>query len=306
MSITTLTHALSRRSFAIAVAALTGSVVIAGCSSPSEADLTGGNTSQGDGAGAANVGARTPQQIQDSGSIIIGTFADKAPFGSLVSNDQYEGYDIEYGNRIGQDLGVDVQWVSVDAASRVEFLKSGKVDVILANFTITPERAEQVDFANPYMKVSFGAVSPQSAPVTDESQLADKKILIVRGTTQDAWISKHHPDWDVTKYEQYSDVTNALADGRGDVWITDNTEALAYSAKNDEFVTGIASFGEESTIAAAVQKGNDELRNWLNDDLTKLGEQQFFHEAYQKTLEPAYGDVVNPDDIVVEGGVVTK
>ena len=64
-------------------------------------------------------------------------------------NGNYQGYDIELANRLGQDLGVDVELVSTEAANRVEYLQTGKVDVILANFTVTPERAEAVDFADP-------------------------------------------------------------------------------------------------------------------------------------------------------------
>ncbi|MFE1523097.1 transporter substrate-binding domain-containing protein [Schaalia turicensis] len=287
-----------------ALAALT--MALTGCSSP---DLSGSgdsatDTAAGSGAGAENatVGARTPEQIKEAGSIRIGTFADKAPFGSLVGKNTYEGYDIVYGDRLGKDLGVKVEWVPVDASSRVEFLKSGKVDIILANFTVTPERAAQVDFANPYMKVSFGAVSSAKDPVRSEAELANKNIIIVKGTSQDAWITANHPEWKVTKYEQYTEATNALTDGRGDVWITDNTEALAFTEQNKDFVTGIASFGEESTIAAAVQQGNTELRDWINNNLVDLGKENFFHKDFEQTLAPVYGTAISPDELVIEGG----
>ena len=60
-------------------------------------------------------------------------------------------------------LGVELKLVSVDAPNRVEYLTSAKVDIILANFTVTSARAEVVDFALPYMKVALGVVSPDSA-----------------------------------------------------------------------------------------------------------------------------------------------
>nr|WP_306471271.1 transporter substrate-binding domain-containing protein [Actinotignum schaalii] len=280
-------------------------MALTGCSSPDlsgSGDSAGTAAGSGTGAGSATVGARTPEQIKEAGSIRIGTFADKAPFGSLVGKNTYEGYDIVYGDRLGKDLGVKVEWVPVDASSRVEFLKSGKVDVILANFTVTPERAAQVDFANPYMKVSFGAVSSAKDPVRSEAELANKNIIIVKGTSQDAWITANHPEWKVTKYEQYTEATNALTDGRGDVWITDNTEALAFTEQNKDFVTGIASFGEESTIAAAVQQGNTELRDWINNNLVDLGKENFFHKDFEQTLAPVYGTAISPDELVIEGG----
>lgn len=254
-------------------------------------------------ASESSVGSRTPEEIQAAGSIRLGVFSDKSPFGYVDSGGDYAGYDIYYGERIAEDLGVDVEWVPVEAASRVEFLETGKVDVILANFTVTPERAEKVDFANPYMKVSLGAVSAADSPVS-EDQLSDSKILVVKGTTADTWVDENLPDADVQEYEQYSQLTNALADGRGDVWITDNTEALAYSAQNTDFVTSITSFGSQDTIAPAVQKGNTELATWLNDEQVTLAEEDFFHADFEETLKPVYGDVISPDELVVEGGKV--
>ena len=85
------------------------------------------------------------------------------PYLCYVDNDgSYQGYDIELGNQLAQDLGVKVKYVSVDAANRAEYLISNKVDITLANFTVTDERKKQVDFALPYMKVSLGVVSPKT------------------------------------------------------------------------------------------------------------------------------------------------
>ncbi|MEH0147136.1 cysteine ABC transporter substrate-binding protein [Corynebacterium sp. Q4381] len=264
--------------------------------------LTACSAESTDNTGASSDGFRDVAAIQDAGSVKIGVFSDKSPFGYVDSDGKFAGYDIEYGNRLGEDLGVDVEYVPVEAASRVEFLDTNKVDIILANFTVTPERAEKVDYANPYMKVSLGAVTPDSAPITSVEDLADKNVIVVKGTTAEAYLEKNHPEVKLTKFEQYTEATNALIDGRGDAWVTDNTEALAWAAKTDGFSTTIPSLGDIDTIAGAVAKGNDDLRNWMNDELVELGKENFFHDAYDKTLKPVYGDAVSADDLVVEGG----
>ncbi len=99
---------------------------------------------------------RTLQEIKEDGTINIGVFSDKNPFGYVDENGTYQGYDVYFANRIGEDLGVDVNFVSTEAANRIEYLQMGKVDLILANFTITDERKEEVDFALPYMNVALG------------------------------------------------------------------------------------------------------------------------------------------------------
>ena len=76
--------------------------------------------------------------------------------------------------------------------------------------------------------------------------------------------------------------------------------------KNPDFKVGITSLGDLDTIAPAVQKGNKELLAYINDEIKKLGEENFFHKNYDATLAPVYGSAVNPDDLVVEGGEIKK
>ena len=230
--------------------------------------------------------ARTIEEIQASGKIIIGVFSDKKPFGYVDANGEYQGYDVYFGNRIAKDLGVEVEYVPVEAASRVEYLVSNKVDIILANFTVTEERKEKVDFTLPYMKVALGIVSNEDNLITDVSQLNGKTLIVSKGTTAETYFTENHPEVNLLKFDQYSEAYNALLDGRGDALSTDNTEVLAWALENEGFSVGIDSLGNIDTIAAAVQKGNEELLSWLNNEIVQLGEENFFHAAYEETLAP--------------------
>lgn len=247
---------------------------------------------------------RTLQEIRDSKEIVIGVFSDKKPFGYVDENGTYQGYDVYFGRRLAKDLGVKVKYVPVEAASRVEYLRSGKVDLILANFTVTDERKEQVDFALPYMKVSLGVVSPEDQLITKESQLDGKTLIVSKGTTAEAYFMKNRPEVKLLKFDQYSEAFQALKDGRGDALATDNTEVLAWAIENEGFKVGIESLGNTDVIAPAVQKGNEELLSWLNEEIKTLGEEQFFYENYEKTLRPVYGESADPENLVVEGGEV--
>ena len=247
---------------------------------------------------------RTVDEIKASGKVVIGVFSDKAPFGYVDEYGKYQGYDVYFAERIGQDLGVAVEYISTDPASRVEYAATGKVDIILANFTVTEERAQQVDFALPYMKVMLGVVSPENALITSVDQLAGKTLIVVKGTTAETYFEKNHPEVKLQKYDEYADAYNALIDGRGDAFSTDNTEVLAWALVNPGFAVGIDALGNMDTIAPAVQKGNTSLLEWLNNEIQTLGQEQFFHAAYDATLAPVYGDAANPDALVVEGGVL--
>ena len=289
------THARKKPFLRLATAAvaMVAALGMAACS--------GGAASSSSSSGA-QVGDRTPEQIQEAGEIVIGIFSDKAPFGYIDADGKPAGYDVVYGDRIAADLGVTAKYVPVDAAARTEVLASNKVDITLANFTVTPERAEKVDFANPYFKVSLGVVSPTSAEITDVSQLAGKTLIVTKGTTAEAYFEANHPEVKLQKYDQYSDAYQALEDGRGDAFSTDNTEVIAWAIQHPGFSVGIKSLGDTSYIAAAVKKGNTALLDWLNNELVDLGQENFFHKDYEQTLAPVYGDAATPDDLVVEGG----
>lgn len=277
--------------------------VIAGCGNSNTTQNGAENASQA----SATAKARTIDEIKKSGKIKIGVFSDKNPFGYVDENGKVQGYDVYFAKRIAKDLlGSEdaVDFVYVEAASRVEYLKSAKVDITLANFTVTDERKEQVDFALPYMKVALGIVSPQKAEITDVNQLKGKKLIVVKGTTAETYFSKNYPDVTLVKFDEYQEAYDALLDDRGDAFSTDNTEVLAWAKQNKGFVVGVESLGDIDTIAPAVQKGNTELLNWLNDEIKTLAKEKFFHKDFDETLKSVYGDSIDPENLVVEGGVV--
>ena len=277
--------------------------VIAGCGNSNTTQNGAENARQA----SASAKARTLDEIKKSGKIKIGVFSDKNPFGYVDENGKVQGYDVYFAKRIAKDLlGSEdaVDFVYVEAASRVEYLKSAKVDITLANFTVTDERKEQVDFALPYMKVALGIVSPQKAEITNVNQLKGKKLIVVKGTTAETYFSKNYPDVTLVKFDEYQEAYDALLDGRGDAFSTDNTEVLAWAKQNKGFVVGVESLGDIDTIAPAVQKGNTELLNWLNDEIKTLAKEKFFHKDFDETLKSVYGDSIDPENLVVEGGVV--
>ena len=243
---------------------------------------------------------RTVDEIKAGGTINIGVFSDKSPFGYVDENGQYQGYDVYFANRIGQDLGVKINYVSTEAANRIEYLQTGKVDIILANFTVTPERAQEVDFASPYMNVALGVVSPDSAMITSLEDIGpEDQVIVISGTTAETYLEKNDPNIKLQKYDAYAEAKTAFENGNGVAWANDNTEVIAFAIENPGYTVGIPSLGSADTIAPAVTKGNESLLNWLGDEIAALGKERFFHAAYEATLLDTYGSDYE-DTLVVE------
>ena len=244
----------------------------------------------------SSTGVNALETIKKNDVIRVGVFADNPPFGYVDSQGKPQGFDVALAKKVAQDLLGDenkIQYVVTEAANRVEFLKSDKVDVIFASFSVTPERKEVVDFAEPYLKASLGITSPKNSPITDIQQLENRTLIVNKGSSSDSYFSKNYPKVKLLKFEQNTDAFNALKDGRGDAISQDSTYALAWAAENPEFVVGIPQIGNEDFIAPAVKKGNTELLNWLNTEIKQLRTTGEIQNIYNQTLKPIYGDKVD-------------
>ena len=285
-----------------------GAALLTGCTNANAQSEVLGETVQANTEETAQAAGdqifRTLDEIKADGKINIGVFSDKNPFGYVDENGEYQGYDVYFAERIGQDLGVDINYVSTEAASRVEYLETGKVDIVLANFTVTEERAQKVDFALPYMNVALGVVSPEDKVITSLDEIgADDQVIVISGTTAETYLEQNNPEIKLQKFDTYAAAKTAFENKTGVAWANDNTEVIAYSLENPGYVVGIPSLGSQDTIAPAVSKGNSSLLDWLNDEIKALGEENFFHADYEATLLDTYGKDYE-DTLVVEGGVV--
>lgn len=235
----------------------------------------------------------TVAAIKAKGVIRIGVFGDKPPFGYIDADGKNQGFDVEIAKEIANDLlgsPDKVEFVLTEAANRVEYLKSDKVDLILANFTQTPARSEVVDFAAPYMNVALGVVSPTGAPITDIAQLKGQTLLVNKGTTADTYFTQNHPEIKLLKFDQNTETFDALKDGRGVALAHDNALLWAWAKENPGFEVGIGNVGPAEYIAPAVRKGDQALLNWVNEEIATLKQNGKIKAAYEKTLVPVYGE----------------
>ena len=287
-----------KKLLAVAVAGIL-TVGLVACGS-SNSDSAKSDTASG--SDAASESYRTLDEIKEDGTINIGVFSDKNPFGYVDENGDYQGYDVYFANRLAKDLGVKVNFVSTEAANRIEYLQTGKVDVILANFTVTEERAQEVDFALPYMNVALGVVSREDNVIKSlDNWNKDDSIIVISGTTAETYLTENYPDIPLQKFDSYATAKEAFQNGTSVAWANDNTEVIAFALQNKGYTVGISELGNKDTIAPGVTKGNDSLREWINSEIETLGQENFFHKDYEETLVDTYGTDYE-DSLVVEGG----
>lgn len=236
--------------------------------------------------------------IKKRGTIKVAVFGDLPPYGWVNKAGTRKGYDIALAKQIGKDLGVKVKYVQVNADSRVDALNSNKVDIVLANFTVTDERKQVIDFANPYMKVAIGVVSKKSNPITKESQLNGKKLIVNKGTTAETYFESKK-NITVQKYDSKTQQFNALKNGRASALADDNSYLFTWVKNHKNYEVGIKTLGPSQYIAPGIKKGNTSLLNWTNKEVKKLTKDGFFETDYKNNLKQYFGSDIKASDVVL-------
>jgi polar amino acid transport system substrate-binding protein len=140
-------------------------------------------------AGARPAAAQTVDEILSRGSINIGVLVDLPPYGILNEKQEPAGYDIDVANLLGKYMGVKVNLVQLTSPNRIPFLLTNKVDLIVATFGVTPERAKQVLFSIPYSAIENVVFAPKDKKITTMDDLKGLKVGVPRGTVQDVILS---------------------------------------------------------------------------------------------------------------------
>jgi polar amino acid transport system substrate-binding protein len=134
--------------------------------------------------------AQTVDEILSKGTINIGVLVDLPPYGVLNDKQQPDGFDIDVAKLLGTYMGVKVNLVPLTSPNRIPFLLTNKVDLIVATFGITPERAKQVLFSIPYSAIENVVFAPKDKKIASIDDLKGLRVGVPRGTVQDVLLSK--------------------------------------------------------------------------------------------------------------------
>lgn len=134
--------------------------------------------------------AQTVDEILSRGTIKIGVLTDLPPYGLLNDKQEPDGYDAEVARLLAKYLGVKVELVQLTSPNRIPFLVTNKVDLIVATFGITPERAKQVLFSNPYSAIENVVFAAKDKQIKTIDDLKGLRIGVPRGTVQDVILTK--------------------------------------------------------------------------------------------------------------------
>lgn len=226
--------------------------------------------------------------IQKSGKITVAVFDSNPPFGYVdAQSKDIIGYDIDFAKEIAVKLGVKLEVKATNPANRIPLLSSGKVDTVVAAFTITDERAQQVDFTVPYF-VTGQQFLVKKGKFPKLEDLKNAKIGAVKGTTGEQQLHTAFPQAKVLSYDEIAVAFAAQRNGNVQA-ITQDGAILAglLAAAPDKAKYEIPSYKlSTENYGIAVKKGETRLLNTINDTLVELEANGKAAAIYDKWFGP--------------------
>jgi glutamate transport system substrate-binding protein len=228
----------------------------------------------------------TMAELSEAGSITIGTKFDQPLFGLVGPNGVPEGFDVEIGKMLAERLGIPedgIEWVETISANREQFIVNGEVDIVVATYTINDARKELIDFAGPYYEAGQSILTlADNEDIQGPDDLAGKRVCTVSGSTPEQNLLENFPDTEVSPFGAYNECLEPLRNGQVDAVSTDNVILAGFAAENDDLEVRGDPFTEEP-YGIGLAKGDDDFRDWINDQLEEMYEDGSWTEAWEAT-----------------------
>lgn len=212
----------------------------------------------------------------------VGTEPGFPPFESMTESGEFEGFDIDLMTEIGQRAGKTVEFNSLPFDSLIAALQGGTIDAAISGMTITPERAESVDFSDPYFQAGLAiAVAEDDNELTTLADLEGKKIAVQLGTTG-ASTAESIEGAEVTTFESAPLALLELSNGNVDAVINDAPATLeAISTGNIPNIKVVGELLTEESYGIAMPQGSENVA-LVNDALAEMRADGTYDTIYEK------------------------
>ena len=282
-----------KKLMSLALGAMMMLSLLTGCGSKTEdsapADSTPAEETPAEPAAAASL----LEKVKTSGKLVVGTEAQYAPYEFKDLNANFAGCDMWLAQQIADHLGVELEVVDMSFDGIIPAVKSGQVDLGIAAFTKTPERAEEIDFSDLYEKsAQLLIVKAGNADLySTKESLAGQKVGAQKGTIQSQLIQTALPDSELFELEKYPALALEVQNGNIAGLVVDQAvgESLIATSNGGLEVSNLAFTSEEAAFGKAVvaAKGSEDLLAEVNTVINQVVNDGSYLKAYDEAVELA-------------------
>ena len=232
--------------------------------------------------------AGTLDDIKARGTLICGVLGTSQPYGFIDPDTrEVKGYEVDLCNMVAEKLGVTAEVKVTSSEARIPELMQGRVDMLAALISYSPERAEQVDFSNSYLKEKFGFLAVEAAGITTLDGLDGQRLAINKGNFLEPLIKTRLPNASIIAFEEQPLAFIAMQQGKAVALAGrfSSLRVLQLRAGTDAVPTVL--IDEPITTQSTgfiVRKGEDEFREYLNGFLDELEASGAAATLYSKWL----------------------
>jgi glutamate transport system substrate-binding protein len=287
-----------RRATGLVGAALALMLALAACGGDDDGGDSGGQVNQG----ASFAEGTTMARLKEAGTVKVGTKFDQPLFGLKNLEGKPEGFDVEIAKLIAGEMGIapdKIEFVEAVSANREPFIQQGKVDFVVATYTINDKRKQVVDFAGPYYEAGQDIMVAKGNPegIGGPDDLAGKKVCSVTGSTPAENIRTNYPKAELTEFDVYSKCAEALKNGQVQAVTTDNVILLGLISQDEEAFELVGKPFTKEPYGIGVKKGDTEFRTFINDTLEKIEQDGRWKTAWDATAGKVATETPTPPAI---------
>jgi glutamate transport system substrate-binding protein len=242
----------------------------------------------------------TMAELQERGEITIGVKFDVPPFGfKNPQTDEVEGFDVDLGTYIADELGVEPDFIEAISDNRIPFLQDGTADLILSTMTITTDRDAEIDFSIPYFIAHGRILVPQDSDIGGIEDLAGRSVCTALGSTYEETLKDQAPEADLQLVDSYSECYELLQNGAVDAISTDDV-ILSGMIIQDPTLKLV---GDELTVepyGAGIADGDTEFKEFVDGVITDVKEDGRWADLFEIWIGQYTGQEEEPPTMTLE------
>lgn len=243
-----------------------------------------------------SVSANTLEEIQKRGELRVATDLSIPPSGMLDASMLPIGSDVETAELLAKDWGLKLKFIETTGPTRIPNLQTGKADIAISTLSVTPQRAEVIDFTRPYAGLRSVIAAPAATKITDWQDLKGRAVTVTRGTTQDSMLSKDAAKngFSIQRYDDDATLVTAAVSGQAHAVATSATLVNQIHKQNPKLAFEPKMTLTVFDLAIGLKKDQPELKEKLNEWIEtnlKNGKLNAIYEKYHG--EPIPEEIIN-------------
>jgi polar amino acid transport system substrate-binding protein len=250
----------------------------------------GGESGGEDGPGSSpETGESALQGIQQSGEISVGVKYDQPPFSSVPEEgEEPVGFEVDLIRAIAEKMGAEPEFVPVTSGDRIDRLRAGEVDAVIATMTHTRVRDEVIDFSVTYFQDGQRILVPEGSEIREVEDLNGRRVATAAGSTSEVNVQREAPEVEVLTYDTYPEALDALLAGEADAVSTDGAILLGLKDRAESAGVAVEIVGEpfsDEPYGIGVRQNDSALRDAINFALMELVEEGRYEEIHARWFE---------------------